>query len=184
MVPCLLWSRVSSPYADLMSRNDKTCKWRQISNISACRRCSNYIFILDLTPGTKGLGKDNCKTRREVFKFLDLVLLILEVWRYILMFRRRHSARTKRTQILWRTCVVRPNPLAGYLCMSISFLSARNFSFNCHFVLGLTTRNVVPTIADDQPIVTGICRIFMLEIACLIRNATPCWINIPKHTEI
>ena len=32
-----------------------------------CRRCSNYIFILDLTPGFNGLGKNNCKTRREWF---------------------------------------------------------------------------------------------------------------------
>ena len=31
----------------------------------------NHIFILDLTPGFSGLGKDNYKTRRETFKFLD-----------------------------------------------------------------------------------------------------------------
>ena len=30
--------------------------------------CSNYIFILDLTPGFNGLGKINRKTRRETFK--------------------------------------------------------------------------------------------------------------------
>ena len=41
---------------------------------SACRRCSNYIFIL-LTPGFTGLGKDNCKTRQESFKIWDLVRL-------------------------------------------------------------------------------------------------------------
>ena len=41
----------------------------------ACRRCSNYIFILELTPGFNGLGKDNYKTRRETFE--------LEVWWYI-----------------------------------------------------------------------------------------------------
>ena len=29
----------------------------------ACRHCSNYIFILDLTSGFNGFGKDNCKTR-------------------------------------------------------------------------------------------------------------------------
>ena len=40
----------------------------QTSNISyTCRRCSNYIFILDLTPGFIGLSKDNCKTEREYF---------------------------------------------------------------------------------------------------------------------
>ena len=42
----------------------------------ACRRCSNYIFILDLTPSFGGLGKVNCKTRCEAFKFWDLVPLI------------------------------------------------------------------------------------------------------------
>ena len=39
---------------------------------------SNYIFILDLSPGLIGLGKDNCKTKRETFKFGDFVRLILE----------------------------------------------------------------------------------------------------------
>ena len=70
--------------------------YRQVSNIRqlncwslrcswsiACRRCSNYIFILDLTPGFNGLGKDDWKTRWESFKFWDLVHLILEILRYI-----------------------------------------------------------------------------------------------------
>ena len=48
------------------------CSWS-----IACRRCSNYIFILNLTPGFNGLGKDNYKMRREAFKFWDLVRLIL-----------------------------------------------------------------------------------------------------------
>ena len=43
-------------------------------------RFSNYIFILDRRPGFKGLGKDNCKTRREAFKFWDLVRLILDIF--------------------------------------------------------------------------------------------------------
>ena len=30
--------------------------------------CSSYIFILVLTPGFNGMGNDNCKTRREIFK--------------------------------------------------------------------------------------------------------------------
>ena len=30
----------------------------------------NYIFVLDLSPGFNGLGKDNCKTRGETFKFV------------------------------------------------------------------------------------------------------------------
>ena len=49
---------------------------------AACRRCSNYIFIMDLIPGFNGLGKGICKTRREAFQFWYLVRLILEIWRY------------------------------------------------------------------------------------------------------
>ena len=41
------------------------CSWS-----IACRRYSNYIFILDLAPGSNRLGKYNCKTRRELFIFL------------------------------------------------------------------------------------------------------------------
>ena len=48
----------------------------------ACRRCSKYIFIVDLTPCFYGLGKDNCKARRETFKFWDLMPLMMEIWRY------------------------------------------------------------------------------------------------------
>ena len=44
---------------------------------AACRRSSNYISILDLTPDLNGLGKDNYKTKWETFKFWDLVRLIL-----------------------------------------------------------------------------------------------------------
>ena len=35
----------------------------------ACPRCSNYIFILDLTPGFNGFGKAYRKTRREHISF-------------------------------------------------------------------------------------------------------------------
>ena len=41
------------------------------------------VFIPDLTPDFNRLGKDNCKTRRETFKFEDLVWLVLQVWRHI-----------------------------------------------------------------------------------------------------
>ena len=41
----------------------------------------SYNFILDLTPGFNGLGKDNGKMRRETFKFWDLLGLISEVLR-------------------------------------------------------------------------------------------------------
>ena len=52
------------------------CSWS-----ITCRRCSNYIFILDLTFGSKGFGKDSRKTVRESFKCWDLVHLILETLR-------------------------------------------------------------------------------------------------------
>ena len=61
-----------------MSNSDFTERY-----VGACRRCSNYVFILDLTPGFIGLGKDNCKTRRETFKFGDLVRLILDILGYM-----------------------------------------------------------------------------------------------------
>ena len=48
----------------------------------AFRRCSNYIFILDLTPFFNKLDKDKCKARRETLKFWDLVQLLLEIWWY------------------------------------------------------------------------------------------------------
>ena len=37
----------------------------------------HYIFILNLTPGFNGLGKDDCKARQEIFMFGDSVRLIL-----------------------------------------------------------------------------------------------------------
>ena len=46
--------------------------------VGACRRCSNYIFIPDLTSGFGEFGKDSRKTVWESFKRLDLVRLILE----------------------------------------------------------------------------------------------------------
>ena len=63
------------------------CRTSNIRRTSVCntlvdysdRRCSNYIFILDLTPN--GLCKDNCKTRRETY---NLVCLTPDVWRYII----------------------------------------------------------------------------------------------------
>ena len=53
-------------------------------------RCSNYIFILDLTPGFNGFGKGNCKMRWEWFKFWYLVHLILEILQYF-HWRRIHK---------------------------------------------------------------------------------------------
>ena len=59
--------------------------------VGACRRGSNYIFILDLIPGLNGLDKDIFKARQETFKVRDFVHLILEIWRYFfsLLFQYR-----------------------------------------------------------------------------------------------
>ena len=51
----------------------------QILKKTESRRCSNYLFILDLTQGFYGFDKDNWKTRRETFKFRDFVRLILDI---------------------------------------------------------------------------------------------------------
>ena len=75
----------------------------------ACQRCSNYIFILYITPGFNGLVKDNCKTRQESFKFWDLVHLILENLRYVhcglvtpygIRHLRPHSSRSRHAACL------------------------------------------------------------------------------------
>ena len=57
---------------------------RQVSNISGTVVGNKIVDHSDVvgaapTPGFIGLGKDNCKTRRETFKFGDLVRLILEI---------------------------------------------------------------------------------------------------------
>ena len=57
-------------------------RWDVVGS-TACRRCSNYIFILDLTPGFNIWHKDNCMARRQTFQFRDLVHFIKEVLRYI-----------------------------------------------------------------------------------------------------
>ena len=54
------------------------CSWS-----IACRRCSNYIFILHLTLGLNILLKDNCMPRRGTFMFWELVRLISMILRYI-----------------------------------------------------------------------------------------------------
>ena len=56
-------------------------EYKEIFNGDNCIwRCSNHIFILDLTPGFNTLRKDNCKVRRKAFKFWNLVRLILDVF--------------------------------------------------------------------------------------------------------
>ena len=53
------------------------CRWS-----IACRRCSNYIFILHPTLGFNILRKDSCKPRQETFKLRDLLRLILQSLRF------------------------------------------------------------------------------------------------------
>ena len=67
--PCLSWQ---------LNCWSLRCSWS-----IPCRRCSNYIFILDLTHDFNRLGKDNCKTGRKSLKFWYLVCLIIEILRYI-----------------------------------------------------------------------------------------------------
>ena len=49
----------------------------------AWRRCSNCIFIMNVTSGFNGRTKGNCKTRQERFRIWDWVQLILELVRYL-----------------------------------------------------------------------------------------------------
>ena len=69
-----------------------------------CRCCSNYIPILNLTPGFNTLSKANCKTRRETFKYWHQVHLKLEVRRYPPFMHQSESSRhfhTKHDIWLW-----------------------------------------------------------------------------------
>ena len=80
------------------------CSWS-----IACRHCSNYIFILDLTPGLNWLGKDNYKTRWETFRFWNLVRLILKVLRQMRKCQYSSlSMSSSRSQVLprWHACQV------------------------------------------------------------------------------
>ena len=61
------------PNKDYTLVRNKICLSLRGSWSIACRSCSNYIFILDLTPGFNGLGNDKWKKRRGTLQFLDLV---------------------------------------------------------------------------------------------------------------
>ena len=80
--PGHLWAKYSSTvkYNNNKSHTSRqyNCWWLRCSLSIACRRCSNYIFILYLRPDFNRLGKDKCKTRRESFKFGDLMRHIRE----------------------------------------------------------------------------------------------------------
>ena len=63
--------------------------YRQVSNITRTLVGNKIVNHSDVvgaapsfstwTPGFIGFGKDNCTTRRETFKFGNLVQLILEI---------------------------------------------------------------------------------------------------------
>ena len=74
----------------------------------------NYIFILDLTPGFNGLGKDNCKTGRETFMFWDLVHFISEVWRYFKGTSSMYRIHIHITLNDMHNKTLRTNKLGGY----------------------------------------------------------------------
>ena len=79
---CVNLSQTSNIRGTLVG--NKIADHSDVIGASPGRRCSNYIFILDLTPGFSGLGKDNCKTRRETGNLGELVRLMLEIWRYMI----------------------------------------------------------------------------------------------------
>ena len=62
------------------------------------------------THGFNGLDKNNCKMRREPFKFCDLVPLILEILRYISLWR--HVMET--LPVLPALCGVNPSVTRGF----------------------------------------------------------------------
>ena len=55
---CILWAKILH-----INFNIEMIIW------VSYRRCSNCIFILDLTSGFNGLGTDNCRIRQDTFKF-------------------------------------------------------------------------------------------------------------------
>ena len=74
------------------------CSWS-----IACLCCSTYIFILDVTPGLNGLGKDNCTWRREK----------LSVWIW-------HTYIRGLTYLIWSPFCSRHRSLAVVTCRKMS----------------------------------------------------------------
>ena len=77
-----IWDLPSNLEYKLHLSRQYNCWSLRCSCSIACRHCSNYIFILYLTPGFNGLGRHNCKTQQETFTCWDLVQHNLEVWWY------------------------------------------------------------------------------------------------------
>ena len=89
-IQCDLYKRFYGTYLLHMLMEMGSCLLILI--LSQWDLCSNYIFILNLTPGFNGLGKDICETKQETFMSFDWVRLILENWRYIYTFRNNTSS--------------------------------------------------------------------------------------------
>ena len=96
-------------------------RYLQTSDI---RRCSNCIFILDLTPCFNRLTKDSYQTRRETFQCWDFVRHILEVWRYV-----RHQFLS--FTFTYRTCI--GCILDAYSIMSNCVLMGYPEGFRCDY---------------------------------------------------
>ena len=116
------------------------CRSLRCSWSIACRRCSNYIFILDWIHGFNRLGKDNCKTGRETLKFWDLLCLILETLRYLITSVLK-SRTICRAWDLWKLawswswsllCLPDPWNLSG--TASLSGFQSSQRSFEIHWV--------------------------------------------------
>ena len=69
----------NSLYRQISNSNDTVTANTIVDHSDVVGAWSTYIFIPDLTPGFNGLGKENCKTRREAIQFWDHVWIILEV---------------------------------------------------------------------------------------------------------
>ena len=95
--------------------NGKCGIYRQVSNIRRTLVGNKIVdhsdvvgaspVVLDLAPGFIGLGKDNCKKRRETFKFGVWVRLILEILQYIRLSTHKdipsHDWTTYSVMLLW-----------------------------------------------------------------------------------
>ena len=112
-------------------------RWSLIGSWSiACQGCSNYIFILNLTPGFNGLGRVNCKMRRESFKCWDLVRLILEILRYLLPIEWMYTC----------SCPLRTSRCWWFLRRITQFLAGTHWK---HWCWG--TEEVVPDDHSSRP---------------------------------
>ena len=78
-IPSNLWYK--SHFSRQLNSWSLRCSWS-----IACGGRSNYISILDLTPGDNRLDINNCKTRRKAFKCWDLMRLISDTLRYVLIY--------------------------------------------------------------------------------------------------